>query len=943
MTRTAIAFLTLIGTGVAAQEGWPVYGHDAGGARYSPLREINTGNVTRLKRAWVYHTGDVTPLANDAPRGQHQIAFEATPLVIDDVMYLVTTANRIVALDANTGHEIWTFSPWSRRKRPAHDKPSRGLSYWPGNAGVPPRILAGTSDGRLIALNARTGLPVPGFGDEGEIDLRQGVADSFPNANYDVTSPPVIYRNMVITGAEVPESPGLGPSGDVRAFNVQTGKVVWRFHTIPQPGEPGHETWKGNGWKERTGTNVWSIMTLDEERGLLFLPVGSPAYDFYGGDRKGQNLYGDSLVALRAETGEVVWHYQFVHHDVWDYDPPAPPALITAQGKPAVVEVTKMGLVFILDRLTGRPLFDVTETPVPQSQVPGEETWPTQPVPTKPAPLSRSTMTAGDLTTVTAESHRYCAELFAKLTTRGRYTPFDLTPTLVFPGTLGGATWSGVSYDPERKLIFVNANEVGAIGQLTKQPEGARNAYERTSPLGGYARFWDTNHYPCQQPPWGTLSAIDVDTGETVWKVPLGITRALEKVGIRNTGTPNIGGSIATAGGLVFIGASADERFRAFDAATGKELWTATLDGSAYATPITYRTSKGQQFVAVAAGGGGFFSEQTADTMIAFSLAEPQTVGKLAPKPLYRDPVYDGAADPVLVWDSAHSRWLMFYTNRRARAPNLQGVAWVHGTRIGVAESRDGGAQWNYIGTAQIPYGKSDYTHWAPEIITHDGLYHMYLSIVPGTFNSWDAARDIIHLTSNNLNDWKYESTLQLGSDRVIDPSVIQLPNQNWRMWYKNERAKDGTIYYADSPDLYHWTGKGVALPGSRGEGPKAFRWKDSYWLIVDAWGGFEVYRSDDCLLWILQDRRLLQEPGTIATDRTKGNHCDVVVSGDRAYMFYFTHQVGLDAEGKGPGWEKHTDIQVVELEYQEGKLRCDRDQPAHMNLLGVSASRPHQ
>lgn len=601
-----------------APEGWPVYGHDAGGSRYSRLRDINTGNVAKLKRAWVYHTGDLPP--GPAPRGQRTIAFEATPLVIDDVMYFSTPANRVVALDASTGRERWTYSPWTRRKRPEHDRPSRGVSYWPGDKNTAARIFEGTSDGRLIALNASTGVPVPGFGDEGEIDLRKGFGDKFPGANYDVTSPPAIYRDLVITGAEVPESPGHGPSGDVRAFDVHTGKLAWRFHTIPQPGEPGHETWKGSGWVDRTGVNVWSIMTVDPELGLLFLPIGSPSYDFYGGDRKGQNLYGNSLVALHADTGKVAWYYQFVHHDIWDYDPPAPPALITAQGKPAVVQVTKMGLVFILDRRTGKPLFDVKETPVPQSRVPGEETWPTQPIPVKPAPLSRSSLERADLTDVTAESHRYCAELFDTLTHRGRYTPWELTPTLVMPGTLGGATWSGVSFDPVRSLIFVNANEAGAIGQLKKQPDGAPNAYERVSQWGAYARFWDSNHWPCQKPPWGTLTAINVNTGDTAWKVPLGITPALEKIGIRNTGAPNIGGSIVTAGGLVFIGATSDEHFRAFDAATGRQLWSAPIDASAYATPITYQSRNGRQYVAVAAGGGGFFSDQSADTLIAFSL-----------------------------------------------------------------------------------------------------------------------------------------------------------------------------------------------------------------------------------------------------------------------------------------------------------------------------------
>ncbi len=318
----------------------------------------------------------------------------------------------------------------------------------------------------------------------------------------------------------------------------------------------------------------------------------------------------------------------------------------------------------------------------------------------------------------------------------------------------------------------------------------------------------------------------------------------------------------------------------------------------------------------------------------AFPRAEAQQEVKIAPKPLFRDPVYDGAADPVLVWDGGQSRRLMFYTNRRASAPNLPGVTWVHGTRIGIAESVDGGATWKYVGTAEIPYGEPDYTQWAPDIIPHEGLYHMYLSIVPGTFTDWNAPRDIIHLASPNLKDWKYEATLQLGSDRVIDPSVTQLADKSWRMWYKNERAKDGSIYFADGPDLYHWTSRGVAIPGSHGEGPKAFHWEGSCWLVVDVWDGLGVYRSDDCLHWTAQEQRLVQQLGTIETDRNKGSHPDVVVSGDRAYLFYFTHQVGLDAEGKGPGWQKRTFIQVAELEYRDGMLTCDRNKPVQINLL---------
>ena len=307
--------------------------------------------------------------------------------------------------------------------------------------------------------------------------------------------------------------------------------------------------------------------------------------------------------------------------------------------------------------------------------------------------------------------------------------------------------------------------------------------------------------------------------------------------------------------------------------------------------------------------------------------------GKLAPKPLFRDPVYDGATDPVLVWNRVARKWNMFYTSRRANVPNLPRASWVHGTRIGIAASADGGATWKYAGAAEIPYGKPDYTHWAPEIVDFHGIYHMYLSIVPGIFEDWNAARDIIHLTSSDLRKWKCESTLQLNSDRVIDPCVFRLPDGSWRMWYKNERAKDGLLYYADSPDLYAWTSKGNAISGVSGEGPKVFSWKGSYWLIADVWSGLAVFRSEECLHWARQPANLLQEAGTMETDRTKGDHADVVVSGGRAWLFYFAHQGGKDAEGKAPGWQRRSAIQVVELAYEDGCLTCDRNQPTHIDL----------
>jgi glucose dehydrogenase len=614
--------LLVLALAVSAQTDWPAYGHDPGGMRYSPIHQITRRNVAQLTRAWTYHTGELP--ASSGPRGQRQMAFETTPLMVNGVLYFSTPANRIIALVPESGRELWKFDPQAKHTGPIKYRAHRGVGYWPGDKNAAPRILFGTLDGRLIALNARTGVPVPGFGREGEVDLRADVAGGFPDSVYGITSPPAICGDLVITGAEVPEGPGRGPWGDVRAWDVRSGKLVWTFHTIPRPGEPGHETWQADGWQHRTGGNVWTLLTFDAERHMVFLAIGSPAYDFYGGDRKGADLYGDSLVALDVRTGNPVWHYQFVHHDIWDYDPPAPPALVTVHHNgrdiPAVIQVTKMGLVFILDRRNGKPVFPVEERRVPQSDVPGEASWPTQPVPMQIPALSRSSMTAADLTDVTPESHRVCAEMFSKLENKGRYTPYGLKPTVVFPGTLGGATWSGMSFDPTLGYMFVNTNEVGAIGQMVRQPEGSAEAYKRTSPLGDYARFWDSNLWPCQKPPWGNLTALNVNTGEIAWRVPLGITAALDAKGVHHTGALNIGGSIATSGGVVFIGATNDSRFRAFESHTGRELWSTIIDGSGHATPMTYRGNDGRQYVVIAAGGGGFFGSKAADSLIAFAL-----------------------------------------------------------------------------------------------------------------------------------------------------------------------------------------------------------------------------------------------------------------------------------------------------------------------------------
>jgi len=606
--RYSLPFFTLCSALLFAQDAseWPAYGRDPGGTKYSPLDQINTRNVSALVRVWSYHTGE---------RG----TWENTPIVVGGVMYFATQKNRVVALEPETGKELWTYDPKSTGV-----SEHRGVSYWPGGSGTKPRIILAT-EARLIALDAKSGKPAVDFGDNGEVNLRTGVADDYPKAHYAITSPPAIYKGLIILGPSVQEGPSKGPSGDPRAFDARTGKLVWRFHAVPRPGEPGNETWGPDGWKDRAGPSSWGAMTIDTERGLVFIPMGNPADSFYGGDRKGMNLYANSVVALDAPTGKLRWYFQTVHHDLFDFDMAAPPSLIeaTVNGRrvPAVAEFSKNGLLFVLDRLTGKPVWGVEERPVPPSDVPGEQAWPTQPFPIKPPPLTRLSMTKEELSNISPEAHAYCLEQFEKLTAPGPYAPFSVKePRLVFPSSMGGADWAGVSYDPKLGYIFANASNIGQTGQMVANPPGSPVPFRNQ---GAYTRFMDKDGYPCNQPPWGELSAVDTHTGDVAWRIPLGSFDELEAKGLKNTGAINLGGSIATAGGVLFIAATADGKFRAFESRTGKELWVTKLDSVGNATPITYRGSNGKQYVAIVAGGPGHLRGSPippSDVVIAFAL-----------------------------------------------------------------------------------------------------------------------------------------------------------------------------------------------------------------------------------------------------------------------------------------------------------------------------------
>jgi glucose dehydrogenase len=599
---TRVAALLLLATGGLAQTDWPSYGNDPGAMRFFSSRQINANNVEQLRPAWTLRTG--------------KSGSEATPIVVDGIMY-VTAPDGVYAIVPETGELLWRYD--------ASPMALRGLTYWKPKSGYHSRVFVGNGP-FLLGLDVATGRPAPGFGNEGRVDLKQGVLGDLKDGRYALQSPPAVFGDVIITGCSNGEgSPTAGAYGDIRGWDAKTGKLLWTFHTVPRPGEEGSETWPSDGWKNRSGTNVWGFFTIDVKRGIVYAPLGAPTSDFYGADRVGDNLYGNSLVALEARTGKKLWHQQLVHHDLWDFDLAAPPALfdIRRNGRiiPAVAQITKMGLLFIFDRTTGEPVYGMEERPVPQSAVPGEATAKTQPFPLKPPPLAKTTFRMEDLYNRSPEQDRFCKELFATnhMAIGPLYTPLPVEGNaLFFPSTLGGGNWGGVSVDPSLGLLFVNIMNVGQWGHLEKRG----SEFVRTSADGPYARFWNRDtRVPCQNPPFGELIAVDLASGDIAWRSVLGRIEALEAVGVRDTGSLNLGGSIATAGGLVFIGATNDSQFRAFDSKSGRLLWETKLEASAHSSPITYMGRDGRQYVAIMAAGGSIsLGGGLSNTLVAFAL-----------------------------------------------------------------------------------------------------------------------------------------------------------------------------------------------------------------------------------------------------------------------------------------------------------------------------------
>ena len=673
---------------------WQVYGGGSESIRYSRLDQINRTNVRHLQVAWTFETGD-------AFAGSEM---QCNPIVVDGVLYATTPKLRVIALDAATGVQRWSYNPDEGRKNYGKSR-NRGVTYW--TDGTLKRIYFGYKHW-IIALDALSGKPAAGFGKDGRIDLREGLGRDPLSFTISATTPGIVYKDLYIVGGLTGESLPAAP-GDIRAFDIRTGRQRWSFHTIPHPGEFGYATWPKDGWKYLGAANNWCGMSLDEKRGIVFVPTGSSAFDFYGSNRAGDNLFANSLLALDANTGKRLWHFQTVKHDVWDRDLPTPPSLVTIRrnGKlvDAVAQTTKSGCVFVFDRVTGEPLYPIEWRKVATDGVDGEVLSTAQPLPLKPPPFARQRLTEDLLTDRTPEAHAAVLAQFRKLRSEGQFTPPSREGTIIFPGFDGGGEWGGQAFDPETGLYYVNSNEMAWVLRIVDKPkagamQNGRELYERncaschrvdrrgtppefpsllhlgerysrdevvdviregagrmpafsglrgdarraiadyvlTGKVGaatvtgeadsamdqkfttdGYNKFLDPDGYPGIKPPWGTLNAINLDTGEIAWKIPFGEFPELAAKGLKNTGTENYGGPVVTAGGLLFIGATNhDRKFRAYDKATGELLWETTLPFAGNATPAVYEAG-GRQFVVIAAGGGKS-GAPSGGTYVAFAL-----------------------------------------------------------------------------------------------------------------------------------------------------------------------------------------------------------------------------------------------------------------------------------------------------------------------------------
>jgi quinoprotein glucose dehydrogenase len=629
-----IIILTLIATPVFAQQkfsGWSAYGGDAGGTRYSSLTQINESNVHTLKPAWTFRTGELETYKGT--KAIEKAAFEATPIIIDNTLYFSTPSCRVFALDPSTGKQKWMYDPELNLKNFYSEITTRGVSSWPSstnkNKKVKRRIFIGALDGRLIALDAATGKPVNTFGKNGVVDLREGLGD-----DVSITSPPAVIGNIVIAGSSMADNyKSVFARGVVRAYDAITGKEIWRWDPLVS------DTARKSG-----AANAWSVISVDEERNLVFIPTGCSSPDYYGGNRLGDNLYANSIVALNASTGKMVWHFQVVHHDIWDYDIASQPMLIDiirdSRKIPAVAVGTKMGHIFVLDRATGQPLYPVEERDVPVSDIKGEQSSRTQPFPVLPRPLGLQKVSVDDAWGPTSELKKEAEEKIRRYINKGAFTPASLQGTLVTPGNVGGIHWGGMCFDPGKQVLYTNINWLAAIIRLIPREDldadnkkndkksmrsetGMQTGTPYVMKRDYLFEIVDNNNWFVQTtPPWGTLNAIDLSTGKDKWQVPVGFMMDTTKYpDAKKWGSLNLGGAIVTAGNLVFVAATRDGYFRAFHAETGELLWESLLPAGGQATPMTY-DANGKQYIVIAAGGHGKFLTKMGDYIVAYALGK---------------------------------------------------------------------------------------------------------------------------------------------------------------------------------------------------------------------------------------------------------------------------------------------------------------------------------